>query len=116
MSGQNLANTSWALATLRAANEDFFDAVAQAVTAQCHEFAQQSLGPTCFLPMFHCHFFCRWKSHHLYRRNLSNTAWAFAKVQIKRPEMMATIASKVQRVALPAQGVANTVGVPIFRK
>lgn len=83
MNGQNLANTSWAFATLRVADEDFFDAVAKAVKAQCHDFAQQ---------------------------NLSNTAWAFAKVQIKRPEMMSAISQSVQRLGkMPAQGVANTV-------
>jgi len=83
MNGQNLANTSWAFATLRVADEDFFDAVAKVVKAQCHDFAQQ---------------------------NLSNTAWAFAKVQIKRPEMMSAISQSVQRLGkMPAQGVANTV-------
>eukprot|EP00434_Breviolum_minutum_P023543 symbB.v1.2.020769.t1/scaffold1749.1/size103200/9 len=85
MNGQNLANTSWAFATLRIADEDFFDAVVtQVVKNQCHDFGQQ---------------------------NLSNTAWAFAKVQIKRPEMMSSISRSVQRMSdkMPAQGVANTV-------
>ncbi|CAK9069257.1 unnamed protein product [Durusdinium trenchii] len=88
MNGQNLANTSWAFATLREADEDFFNAVAKVVRAQCQEFAQQ---------------------------NLSNMAWAYAKVQIKRPEMMDAISESVQRVVndMPAQGVANTVGMPI---
>ncbi|CAE7398434.1 RAP [Symbiodinium pilosum] len=81
--GQNLANTSWAFATLRVADERFFDSVAKVVAAQCSDFAQQ---------------------------NISNTAWAFAKLQIKRPEMMAAISRCVQRRAaeMPAQGIANT--------
>eukprot|EP00913_Durusdinium_trenchii_P012176 g11437.t1 len=37
MNGQNLANTSWAFATLREADEDFFNAVAKVVRAQCQE-------------------------------------------------------------------------------
>ncbi|CAE7236740.1 RAP [Symbiodinium microadriaticum] len=83
MNGQNLANTSWALATLRVADDRFFESVAKVVAAQCGEFAQQ---------------------------NISNTAWAFAKLQIKRPDMMAAISRCVQQRAaeMPPQGIANT--------
>ncbi|CAK9048604.1 Protein TBRG4 [Durusdinium trenchii] len=111
---QNLANTSWAFATLREADEDFFNAVAKARpmndTTWSELNARSLLSRSLAVPLIGLR--CLQLRAKL---NLSNMAWAYAKVQIKRPEMMEAISESVQRVVndMPAQGVANTVGMPI---
>ncbi|CAK9048921.1 Nucleotid_trans domain-containing protein [Durusdinium trenchii] len=111
---QNLANTSWAFATLREADEDFFNAVAKARpmndTTWSELNARSLLSRSLAVPLIGLR--CLQLRAKL---NLSNMAWAYAKVQIKRPEMMDAISESVQRVVndMPAQGVANTVGMPI---